>query len=150
MLDLYEEFNGLIRSLTERGIDYAVCGALALAVHGLPRATVDIDLMILADDLEEALTAAHDQGYTIPSQPMTFADGAIEIHRRSKPDPDLGDVLILDLLLVTPAIAEVWEDRQEVEWEEGRLRVISRAGLIALKSLRASSQDVADIERLKE
>ena len=47
MFDLYEEFKSIISALEQRGIDYAVCGGLAMAVHGLARATVDIDLLIL-------------------------------------------------------------------------------------------------------
>jgi hypothetical protein len=41
MLDIYEEFLKLVEALNERAIDYALCGGMAMAVHGLPRATVD-------------------------------------------------------------------------------------------------------------
>ena len=44
----------------------------------------------------------------------------------------------------------VWETRREVEWEAGKLWVVSREGLIALKSLRGSGQDKDDIRQLKE
>ena len=56
----------------------------------------------------------------------------------------------LDMLLVTPEIVEIWQSRSEVAWEAGTLWVVSRRGLMALKSLRSSAQDLADIERLKE
>ena len=45
MFDLYEEFKAIVAALGEQGIDYAVCGGLAMAVWGAPRATVDIDLL---------------------------------------------------------------------------------------------------------
>jgi nucleotidyltransferase AbiEii toxin of type IV toxin-antitoxin system len=150
MFDLYEEFNAIISVLTERGIEYAVCGGMAMAVHGAPRATVDIDLLIPADRLEEAKNAARSLSYTIEALPMTFAKKQIEIRRVSKIDADTGIVLSLDLLLVTPQIMDIWNSRTEVAWESRVLSVVSREGLIALKSLRSSSQDVADIERLKE
>jgi hypothetical protein len=121
-----------------------------MAVHGIPRATVDIGLLILAESLEAVTALAGGLGYTLEAEPMRFAGGAIEIHRLSKPDPDSGDVLILDLLLVTPAIKDVWETRIEVEWEHDKLRVVSREGLITLKSLRRSGQDLDDIDHLKE
>lgn len=35
-------------------------------------------------------------------------------------------------------------------WEGGTLSVVSRAGLIALKSLRSSPQDMADIVALED
>jgi hypothetical protein len=37
------------RALTESAIDYAIGGALALAAHGMPRATVDADLGVFVD-----------------------------------------------------------------------------------------------------
>jgi hypothetical protein len=149
VLDLYDEFKSIVTALSERGIDYAVCGGLAMAVYGLARATVDIDLLVLADEFEEVKRVAKELSYTIEANPMTFAGGAVEIRRVSKLDSDTGIVLSLDLLLVTPQIQKAWESRTEVEWENGKLKVVSREGLIALKSLRASGQDLDDINRLR-
>lgn len=150
MLDLFDEFKALIARLSERGVDYALCDGLAMAVYGVPRATVDIDLLILVDDLEKAMNLAREEGYTIKAKPMILGEQGIEIRRISKVDPDSGDLLMLDLLLVTPPITHVWESRKEVEWENGKLKVVSRDGLIALKSLRGSGQDIDDIEKLRE
>src|ERR1044072_595015 len=41
-----------------------------------------------------------------------------------------------------------WEARVEAEGEGGKLSVVSPTGLIALKQLRGSLQDLADIEAL--
>jgi hypothetical protein len=153
MLNLYEEFKSLVVKLSEQNIDYALCGGLAMAIYGVPRATVDIDLLILTESLEKVISLAKQLGYTFEAKPMTFAKGVIEIRRTSKVDPDSGDVLILDLLLVTSAITSAWESKVEVEWESGKLKVVSREGLIGLimlKSLRSSGQDLDDIKRLKE
>ena len=57
---------------------------------------------------------------------------------------------MLDLLLVTPAIADAWQNRTRVEWDQGLMSVVSRAGLAKLKSFRASGTDLDDIKRLKE
>ncbi len=150
MLNLYDEFKSLISTLHQFDIEYAVCGGLAMAVHGFPRATIDIDLLIPEESLNETLSAADQLGYTMKAMPMRFAGGKTESRRVSKLDPESGDVLTLDLLLVTPAIREVWESRLEALWENQKLLVVSRAGLIALKSLRNSEQDIADIKRLTE
>ncbi len=150
MLNLYDEFKSLIVKLDEMDIEYAVCGGLAMAVHGFPRATIDIDLLVPEESLDGALSAADQLGYTIKAMPMKFAVGKIEMRRVSKLDPESGDALTLDLLLVTPYVREVWESRLEAQWENQKLSVVSRAGLIALKSLRKSEQDIADIKRLTE
>ena len=62
MLDLYEELKAIVAALDENGIDYALCGGLAMAVWGAPRATVDIDLLILAERLEETKAIARSLG----------------------------------------------------------------------------------------
>jgi hypothetical protein len=150
MLDLYDELKTLTARLDSDGVAYALCGGLAMAVYGLTRATVDIDLLIPEECLNAAEVSARDLGYTISAAPMSFAGGAVEIRRISKLDPGSGDLLMLDLLLVTSSLAEVWRTRQEVEWEHGSLWVVSRSGLIALKRLRSSGQDLDDIARLME
>ena len=150
MLDLYDEFKAIITSLNERGIDYAVCGGLAMAVYGLARATIDIDLLIPAEQFAEVKAVVNPLGYTIEASLMTFAKGAVAIRRLSKLDPDSGDLLMLDLLLVTPQTEAAWETCMTFEWEGKSLRIVSREGLIALKSLRGNAQDLDDINRLRE
>lgn len=150
MLELYDEFKAIITALNERGIDYAVCGGLAMAVYGLARATVDIDLLIPAAQFADVKTLVSALGYTIEANPMTLAKGAVEIRRLSKLDAEMGIVLSLDLLLVTPQVEDVWKSRTRVDWEIESLPVVSREGLIALKSLRGSGQDLDDIKRLQE
>ena len=150
MLDLFEELTQLIAALEQQDAPYALVGGLAMAVWGFPRATVDIDLLIPPDAAEKVETIAESLGYVIKARPMSFSSGAVVIRRRSKPDPDGGDVLMLDLLVVTPAVQEVWESRQNVEWADGRISVVSREGLIKLKRFRSSGTDLDDIARLQE
>ena len=139
-----------LSQLSTSGGLVAVCGGLAMAVHGAPRTTVDIDLLITAESLHAVEAEARELGYLIAAGPMSFKSGAVEIRRVSKLDPDSGDLLMLDMLLVTPEVSLAWQTRTEVEWERGTLWVVSREGLITLKHLRGSAQDLADIERLKE
>lgn len=150
MFDLYEEFKRLVEALNERDIDYALCGGLAMAIYDHPRATVDIDMLILSASLNAVFDLATGLGYTIRGSDMSFAKGAIEIRRISKIHEQTGHLLSLDLLLVTPGIQEVWDTRVEVDWEGGSLFVVARDGLISLKTLRNSPLDNADILALRE
>ncbi len=149
MFDLLSEFRKLVTALERNQIEYALCGGLAMAIYGRARATVDIDLLILSESLGPALTIATKLGYDIRGLDMSFAKGAIEIRRVSKIDAESGHVLSLDLLLVTPEIQEIWNTRVTADWQDGTLSVVSREGLIALKSFRNSVQDQADIAALK-
>jgi hypothetical protein len=60
--------NRLSRDLTEHGIDYMVIGAVALLVHGYPRFTEDIDLVMTAEGLEKFHAELVGLGYA-PSFP---------------------------------------------------------------------------------
>jgi hypothetical protein len=150
MLDIYDEFRNLVAVLEEHEIDYALCGGMAMAVHERPRMTIDIDILIQAESLDRVIAIATELGYKIRGRDMSFANGAVEIRRISKIDPESGDPLSLDLLLVTPQLRSAWESRVESEWEGGTFSVVSRAGLIALKQLRMSGQDLDDIKTLEE
>ena len=149
MLDLYDEFRTLVALLDANEIDYAVCGGFAMAVHGRPRATVDIGLLILSESLASLISLAGTAGYNIRGKDPSFAGGAIETRRVSKIDADSGDLISLDLLLVTPEILSVWKSRVDADWEGGKLSIVSRSGLIALKKLRGSGQDLDDIQELE-
>ena len=146
MLDLERELDSVRNALSERGIEYALCGGLAVGVHGFPRATIDIDLLIRPESEGALYEAVAPLGFRLKANPMNF--GAVQIRRVSKIDED-GEVLMLDLLLVTPAFEPVWQSRERHEWLGRDLTVVSRQGLIALKTERSSKLDLADIEKLQ-
>jgi hypothetical protein len=148
MLDLFEELRSVIARLDAEGVPYALCGGLAMAVHGYPRATVDIDIVVLANDFTRVEAAVRPLGFTLPAAPMTFAGGAVEIRRVSKIHTS-GQLLSLDALLVTPTIEKAWQTRQAMMWDFGTITVVSREGLVALKSLRGSGRDQDDIKQLR-
>ena len=149
MLDLIKELKELTRTFAERNVPYALCGGLAMAVHKLARATIDIDLLIPAEALADVWAVAQERGFDIKGLDMTFAGGAVEIRRISRIERESGEVLTLDLLLVTPQLREAWETRLEATWQGEPLWVVSAEGLIQLKSFRNSGQDQDDIKRLR-
>jgi hypothetical protein len=150
MLDLYDELTAIVGELDKSKTPYALCGGLAMAIYGVQRNTVDIDLLIRPEHLETVKKAGRKLGYVFEAIPMSFAGGGMEIRRISKVDKASGDALMLDLLLVTSASEDVWQSREQREWEPGKIWVVSRTGLIKLKSLRSSPQDLVDIGNLKE
>lgn len=150
MLDLYAELRRIVRALDGDDIDYALCGGVALAIHGIPRATLDVDLLVRVADVDRARRALHPLGYRLTGADMNFARGAVIISRFVKPDPDSEDVLIVDLLHATRPLEHVWDGRLQLPWEHGSISTVSRDGLIALKRLRASGQDQDDIDKLTD
>jgi hypothetical protein len=145
-IDLLEDFRALVSALEREGIEYAVVGALALAVHGFPRATKDIDLLIRKEDLGAVLRVAEPIGYRFPAEPMTFRDG-MELQRVTKVAG--GDHLTLDLLFVDDRLEGVWASRKRVQSQRGSITVISRDALVEMKARAGRPQDLADLERLR-
>lgn len=150
MSGLLQEFTRLTKTLNQQKIDYAICGGWAMAIHGLPRATIDIDLLILSENLTEIWAIVRKLDYDVEALPLYFQDGAIEIRRISKIDEAANRIFTIDFLLVTEALKEVWQTRQWIEWEDGELCAVSREGLIQLKTISARPQDQLDIAKLRE
>src|SRR5262245_24738900 len=115
-LDLFAEFKQLMRDLNARGVDHAVVGALAVAIHGAPRATTDIDLLLEKSSLQVALEVARGCGFTLPAHPMKFRDGT-EVQRVTK--IEAGETLTLDFLLVNESLVPIWASRSRLDTDFG-------------------------------
>ncbi len=150
MSSLLQEFVNVTETLNRANIDYAVCGGWAMAIHGLPRATIDIDLLVLSENLGEVWNIAQNLGYDVEGLPLHFHDGIIEIRRISKIEKESKRLFTIDFLLVSEALKQVWEMRELIEWEDGKTWTVSREGLIRLKTISGREQDLLDVKKLKE
>jgi hypothetical protein len=147
-VDLYQELSALVSTLETRGIDYALCGGMALAIHGAPRATQDIDLLARQEDLDRIREAARGCGFVFESLPMDFASSGITIYRFTKLIENVP--LMLDVLLAEGPLAAVWQTRLTVALETGHIKVVSKQGLVTMKLAAGRPQDIADVKRLAE
>ena len=146
-LSLTVEFEALVGALEEAGCAYALVGALAVAVHGAPRATSDIDLLVRPEDLDAVKAVARERGFILEALPIQFRDG-MRLARVTKVAE--GTHLTLDMLLVDATLAPVFEGRERHETGAGPVQVASRAGLIQMKLAAGRPQDVYDVQRLQE
>jgi len=146
-LDLRTVLDALTTSLDEAGIPYAVCGALALAIHGHPRATKDIDLLTAPDQIVALKAVARVHGFTLEALPMTFSSSAIPIHRVSRLVG--AQILTLDILDGSGVLAPVWNTRERLDTSRGSVWGVSRQGLITMKLAAGRPQDLADLARLE-
>jgi hypothetical protein len=145
-MTLYEELERLVARLESADVPYALCGGLAMAVHGRPRATMDIDLLTPAASLDAIRGVTRGLGFQENPRSMSLARGQIELHRFVKVVGD--DVLPLDIILVSPLFADIWTDRQRVPSGFGDIWVLSANALARMKALRGSGQDQDDIRHL--
>jgi hypothetical protein len=149
MLDIYNEFTQLVKEFEKDSIDYALCGGLAVSVHGFLRATVDIDFVVLVESVNVIRKVANKLGYLLEAEPMNFSNGKVKIYRFTKIEKESGDYMPLDLLILSDELMHIWERREKLPFENGFVKVLSKEALIELKLLRNSLQDKQDIEKLK-
>jgi hypothetical protein len=150
-LDPVTELAGLIAALETDGASYALCGGLALAVHGYVRATTDIDLLVPGTELERVIAVAKGVGFDVPGPRLTFGlkvGKPRQVQRLSKLDAT-GELLTLDLLIVNVELEPVWLGRVRASWGDQPLSVVSRDGLATMKRLAGRARDLDDIARLE-
>ena len=145
-MDLAVELEQLLGGFEDQGVTYALVGGLALAVHGVVRATEDIDVLVPPEAYDAARQVAHDLGFTVETT-LRFESG-LEIRRLAKLARE--DVLVLDVLLVDAGSQEAFASRERFAFGAGSVWVVSRRALVGLKLAAGRDQDLADVRRLQE
>ena len=108
---LKDELLRITQCLNAANLDYAICGGLAVAVHGYPRATKDIDLLIPAEQLERVREVLASVEYDLESGEIPFDKGSEKERKIFRVSRAVGhELFTLDLIVVTPIFADVWED----------------------------------------
>jgi hypothetical protein len=136
-------------ALDEAHIDYAVCGGLALAIHGFPRATKDVDLIVSAEDLAAVRTAVRPLGFRLETGIITFRAGTDEEMKLWRVSRAVDDILFtVDFMLATRFLEDVWQNRKRFEFAGKQISVVSVEGLRKMKQFAGRPQDLADLDKL--
>lgn len=149
-MKLRTELLRITQCLDEAGIDYALCGGLAVAAHGYPRLTRDIDLLIQPSEVDSSHIALSKINDDLNSGLIPFDIGTERERRVYRPSKAEGrDLVTLDLIVVTPVLQDIWNTRESVEVDSQAIKIVSRDGLIKMKRIAGRLQDLADIEALE-
>ncbi len=151
----------LFRMLQEESVDYVVVGGLAINLHGVERATMDVDLVLAMDESNlRRFLAAATRLKLKPSLPVSIEslcdakqlDAWVrEKHLIAFPlRPASPNVPTVDII-VRPAVPFEQMHGNRIEKEVGgvRLSLASIDDLISLKTGTGRKQDASDIEALK-
>jgi len=144
---LNPDFRDILSAFTAAGVEYLVVGAYAVAAHGLPRATGDIDLFV-RPTLENARRVWNAlAAFGAPLERVEVADFTREgtilqvglIPRR------------IDVITAIEAVSfeDAWQGRVELELDGLTLPVIGLPELLKNKRAVGRPQDRADVERLQ-
>ena len=148
-MDLYQELKAVIDRLNSENIDYAICGGVAVALHGYLRFTHDLDILIQREDADRVSGAVKELGFLFDAGRIPFNAGGPnqrEIRRISKIEGE--EVLTLDLLLVDSVYEDVWAGRTAFDWEGRALKIVALDGLLKMKRLAGRDKDLLDIKEL--
>ena len=149
-MQLISELEALVNEFDSAGVSYALCGGLAMAVHGHARATEDIDVLVQEGSLPLAKAAADRAGFSLETGWLEFRSGTPQeqrIFRLLK--PGASGSIVLDLLIVNRALESTWRSRQQFQRNGRTLSVVSTDGLIEMKRLSGRQRDLSDIERME-
>ncbi len=147
---LIQMLEDVVRAFVRSDIAHAIAGGMAVAAHGLPRGTKDIDFLIDYNDIDRAETALRALGFERAAE--AAGDGFARFVRHPLPDlPEIAEWV--DLLLARQELGRgLIRDaiRDPVSWQGMELVVVSPAGLVLMKLLACVDdpsrvQDRADI-----
>jgi predicted nucleotidyltransferase len=148
----------IFEALNDHGVRYVVVGGLAVVLHGHPRLTGDVDLMVdLAEDQARKTVAALTAIGLLPGVPVDpagFADASVRrswIERNMLVlnfcDADTGRSV--DLFVENPVdFEEIWTRSEVSDYRGVPVRIASIPDLIDLKRRAGRPEDLFDISQL--
>ena len=145
-VDLAKDFRDLLRAFVDHEVRFLIVGAYALAAHGRPRATGDLDVWVetAATNAERVFAALEEFG--APLRDLTRDDLATPgiVFQVGLPP------LRIDVLTQISGVdfAPAWAGRLEVDFSGVRVPVIGRNDLLTNKRATGRTKDLADAERL--
>lgn len=145
-MPLPEDWRAFIESLNSSGVEYLVVGAVALAHHGFPRYTGDLDVLVRnspgnAERLESALMK-----FGFASLGLKAAD-FVDSYRVIQLGVPPGRIDVLTSLTGV-SFDQAWSGRVEAVLDTTRVNFIGREALILNKKMTGRAKDKADLEAL--
>ena len=145
-MEIQKDFKELLELFNSHKVEYLIVGAYALAFHGAPRFTGDIDLLVKADsqNAKRILSALEEFGF-----------GSLELSEVDFTSPN--NVIQLG---ISPVRVDIMTSLTGVDWEKARVNMmqcnygsipayfISKADFITNKRALGRKKDLADLEAL--
>jgi hypothetical protein len=140
---LNPDFKDILSCLSDEGVEFIVVGAYALAAHGFPRATGDIDIWVRnnAENARGVLRALAKFGAPVSSlseDDFTAPDRVVQLGV---------EPCRIDLLTGIDGVEfdEAWGNKVSVTVDELEIHILSRADLLKNKLAAGRDKDRGDI-----
>jgi len=158
----FYDYLSIFKTFNEKKINYIVVGGMAVNLHGIPRMTYDIDLILSLKDknLKNFLELMTEWGFK-PKVPVKMMELAIKQKRQVwvknknmkafnfiNPDWELSEI---DIIIDSPIDYErAIKNATKVKLENISIPLISIKDLIKMKRVSGRAQDKADIANLNK
>jgi len=147
-MEVYRDFKELLELFNAHRVEYLIVGAYALAVHGVPRATGDLDLWVnpTPENASRILGALEEFG--VGGLDLSVADFV-------KPEHvvQLGvQPVRVDLVTAIDGVRwdKAWQGRFAGEYGSVPTHYLGRQEFVANKRASGRQKDLADLEALDE
>jgi hypothetical protein len=147
-MTLHKDIREFIELCLSRKVDFLLVGGYALAFHGAPRFTEDIDLMVLvspenADKLFDVIETFGFGNTGITREDFLEAGQVIQLGRAPNR---------IDLLTGISGVTweEAWDSAIPVSMDGLDIMAIGKAELMLNKQATGRPQDLADLARLRQ
>jgi len=143
---MLNQLQDVFASFQKHKVKYLVIGGIAAVLHGVPRATFDLDILIEAtsENAQRLLAALLEAG--LETATLTSAEELLA-HEITI----FKDRVRIDVQTKTPGLyfEEAWAEREELQYRGVALHVVSREGLIASKRAAGRAVDLEDARLLE-
>lgn len=147
-MQLHSDWIALLREFNAAGVEYLLVGAAAVAYHGTPRGTADMDVWVRPTSRNAQLVYRALASFGAPMEQVTarnFEEEGMVWQLGVAP-------LRIDVLTDIDGVRfdDAWTRREYAKIEEIDVPVISRPDLVANKRAVGRPRDLADLELLGE
>jgi len=146
-MNLQRDLKEFIELLNSHGVEYLIVGGHAVAYHGHPRYTGDIDFFIRpsAENAARMLTVLVAFGFpdaVLDSATFTEPDKVVQLGRPP---------YRIDILTSISGVSfdEAWSDRVESELDRLPVCFIGKKSLVSNKRASGRAKDLADVDALE-
>ena len=146
---LNDDFHDLLIFFVDAGVEFVIVGAYALAFHGAPRASGDIDVLVRpsVENADRVVAALGRFGAPLQSAGITSGDFARPGHVYQIGVPPRR----IDVMTQISGVSfdEAWASRVTGELDGRPIGFIGRDALIKNKQAAGRPKDLADLSRLR-
>ncbi len=145
---LNPDFKDMLSCLKDEGVDFIIVGAYALAAHGFPRATGDIDIWIRSseDNARKTLRALAKFGAPLSDlTPEDFTNPDMILQLGVEPSR-------IDILTIISGVEfdQAWREKKAVVVGALEVFVLSKADMLKNKLATGRDKDQGDIAWLRK